>query len=243
MSEPKILLFDIESSHLKAPFAIIFCICWKHYGKSKVHTIRVGRDKQGFLCDDNVFAEFADVWDSSDYAVAHYGQRFDWRMINTKTAKLIKQGKMKARLSPIKLLDTWRVSRDNFAMHSNRLQSLSEYFETKTSKTPLTPQIWQRASQGCEKSIRYIIKHCVHDVGVLEEYFEVARPWFKEPPRYLFTDGPKDNCIQCGSVKLHHRGSAVTERYRYPRLQCQSCGRWQRGKFHEHSNKPLELVG
>ena len=230
MSEPKILLFDIESSHLKAPFAILFCIGWKWHGDKKIHIIRVGYDKNGFLDDRNVIEEFAKVWNECDYACGHYAQRFDWRMINTKTAKYHLPA-----LSPKKLIDTWRVAKDNFAMHSNRLVALQEYFEVANNKTPLTPQVWQRASQGCKKSLKYIIEHCVADVAVLEDVFNVMRPWIKEPARSLFLKQDVHSCEKCGSSKLQRRGVAITLTSVYPRFQCQSCGHWGRGTKRERS--------
>ena len=47
----------------------------------------------------------------------------------------------------------------------------------------------------------------------------------------LFNDDPTlPVCPGCGSRRLQRRGVAVKAALRYPRLHCQSCGKWSTSK-------------
>ena len=235
---PKILFFDIESTNLNAPFGTILCIGYKFLHDPKVHVPTILEfSKNGMLDDRGLVENFSKVWEWADYTCGHYAQRFDLPMIQS---KLIKYGLPP--LGPKLLIDTWRVARDNLKMHSNRLAAIAEYLGTKHSKSPITFDDWLRAAHGDKKSLKYIVEHCRLDVLVLEDVFLKLRPLMKnEPARQLFLeDESKEVCISCGKSRLQRRGNMVTKTRRYPRLQCQDCGKWQRGT---HSEAVTLLVG
>ena len=222
---PKCLFFDIESTNLNAPFGTILCIGYKWLGDPKVHVPTILEfSKNGMLDDKGLVEHFAKIWEWSDYACGHYAQRFDLPMIQS---KLIKHGLPP--LGPKHLIDTWRVARDNLKMHSNRLAAIAEYLEVKHSKSPINFGDWLKAAHGDKKALKYIVEHCRLDVLVLEEVFQKLRPLIKnEPSRQLFVEDEREACICCGSKNLQHRGYAVTKTRKYPRLQCQDCGKWMK---------------
>ncbi len=234
---PKILMFDIESTNLNAPFGTILCIGYKFLGDPKVHipTI-IDHSKNGMLDDKGLVERFSKVWDWADYCCGHYAQRFDLPMIQSKLLK----HKLPP-LAPKVLIDTWRIARDNLKMHSNRLGAIAEYLGCKSEKTPITFDDWLRAAHGDKKSLKYIVEHCRLDVLVLEEVFLKLRPLIKkEPARQLFTDETADVCVTCGGTHLTRRGFNVTKTRKYQQLQCQDCGKWMRAT---HSEGATLLVG
>lgn len=239
-SEPKVLLWDIESTSLNADFGTILCIGWKWLGGKRVYVADIhehGNAAEPW--DDSGLVEFFvnEVYDKADYTVAHYGQRFDLPMIVT---KCVKYGIPVP--APKVLVDTWRISRDNLKLHNNRLDSIAKYFVTLDQKTGIMPDEWRRAMCGDRKALRYVVDHCRADILVLDEVFKRLRPLARnEPSRHLFE--PLDSgCVSCGSSNLHRRGYHVARTYRYQRYQCQACGKWQRARTADKGPKAA-LVG
>lgn len=237
MSDPRILIADIESTNLNATFGTILAIGYKWLGnpRVKVPTI-LDYSKNGMLDDRGLVEHFAEVYSEADAAVWHYGSRFDVPMIQS---KLLKYGLPP--LAPVPLIDTWRVARYTFKLHSNRLATLQEFLGCEHSKTPITFDDWLKAAHGDKKSLKYVVEHCKRDVQTLEDVYIKLRPFIKfEPGRGLFTDSNPGDCISCGKHTLQRRGYAVTKSSRYPRYQCTNCGKWSRGTRRERT---LDLVG
>ena len=222
--KPRILFWDIEATNLSAPFGTILCIGYKWLGEKTVLVPTIMDFSKGTrLSDKGLVEHFAGVYNSADYTVGHYASRYDKPMISS---KLVKYGLPPLR--PIPMIDTWWVARRELKMHSNRLQAIAEYLDTKTSKTPITFDDWLQAAAGDKEAIKQVVRHCKADVLVLEEVFIKLRPLMKEEPaRGLLVDVGGGTCISCGSAHLHRRGWKVAKSRRFRQLQCQDCGKWQ----------------
>ncbi len=233
MSDPKILVWDIETTNLSASFGTILAVAYKWHGKPKVYVPTIlDYNSQGYLNDKPLVKDFLDIYCEADYTVAHYGKRFDRPMMQT---KCLKHG-----LGPmpdIPMVDTCDVAWRNFKLHSNRLASWLEYVGAKHEKMPMRTDDWLNAAHGCPKAMRAVKLRAKEDVLGLEEVFDRMRPWIREPNRHLFDSRGGDSCISCGSNHLQRRGTAVTSTKKYARYQCTSCGKWQRSKTAE----PLTL--
>jgi uncharacterized protein YprB with RNaseH-like and TPR domain len=219
--EPRILVWDIETTNLNASFGTVLAIAYKWVGKSKVHipTILDFNEKGHMLNDKPLIEKFLEVYCTADYTVAHYGKRFDRPFIQTKC--------LKHRLGPmpdVPLMDTCDVAWKNFKLHSNRLAAWLEYLGCEHEKMPMRTDDWLNAAHGCPKAMKAVKARAEKDVLGLEEVFLAMRPWMKEPIRQEGTQ----LCISCGSGHLQHRGTYRTLQNVFPRLQCQSCGKWQR---------------
>jgi uncharacterized protein YprB with RNaseH-like and TPR domain len=219
MSEPRILCWDIETTNLNASFGTVLAIAYKWVGHPKVYipTILDFNEKGHMLNDKPLIKAFLEVYCTADYTVAHYGKRFDRPFVNT---KCLKHG-----LGPmpnIPLLDTCDVAWKNFKLHSNRLAAWLEYLGCEHEKMPMRADDWLHAAHGCKKAIK---ARAEKDVLGLEEVFLAMRPWMRdEPIRSECTTA----CISCGGTNLQRRGTYRTVANVFTRLQCQSCGKWQR---------------
>lgn len=218
--KPKILVWDIESSNLAANYGFIICISYKWHGESGVKTISVA-DFPSFKTDPTndfyVVREFSKVYNEADVTVAHYGQKFDLPMVNT---KLIMHGL--PTLSPKILRDTWRISKDKLRLNSNRLETLISALNLKYKKTPLSGPIWVKAMSGDHKAIKYVEQHCIADVNALDEAYKKLVPLVSETaPAALHTCDPK---------LMVSNGSRVCAKKVYTRLFCKGCGGWFKGE-------------
>jgi uncharacterized protein YprB with RNaseH-like and TPR domain len=239
MVEPKVLIWDIESTNLKATFGTILCIGWKWLGQKTIHIPTIIETSKGGMLDDHgLVKNFAEVYNEADYHVTHYGPRFDLPMVQS---KLIKYGEPP--LPPKLAIDTWRVARNNLQLHSNRLGSLAEFLGVEHEKSPIRFDQWLKAAFGDRAALREVKEHCRLDVIVLEEVFIKLRPWIREEPvRHLFVSTPDMACTSCGSERLQRRGFHISRTRRYQRYQCQDCGKWVRA-VHCEKVAPPRLIG
>lgn len=224
--EPRILVFDIESTNLSASFGTILCIGFKFVGEPETRVVSIldGR-RRDMLDDKRVVEEFVKVYETADYVVTWYGDRFDLPMIKS---KMLEHGLPP--LMPKPSLDLWKAVRYRFKLHSNRLQAWQQFLGVEHKKTPIDFKAWLRAAQGDKTAMAEVVHHCKLDVEVLEGVFHRIRPWIdNEPARGLIT-GDHSGCPSCGSDNIQRRGYKVAQTRAYQQFNCLSCGRWWRAK-------------
>lgn len=240
MTQPKILLWDIESTTLNANFGTILCIGWKWLGGKKIYVadIKTHGDPNKPWDDSQLIKYFVEeVYDKADYSVAHYGSRFDLPMVVTKCVQYDIPVP-----APKPLVDTWWVARKRLKLHSNRLEAIANWLQTLDQKTGIMPEEWRRAMCGDRKALKYVVEHCHADIAVLEKVYEKLRPLAdNEPARHLF-EPLVGGCISCGSPDLQRRGYRVARTLRYQQYRCNTCGKWQRARKPEKGVQ-AEMVG
>lgn len=238
-NQPKILLWDIESTALNSTFGTILCIGWKFLDEDDVYIPTILDTKNEHLKDDSLLVDqFVDAFMEADYHITWYGERFDLPMVNS---KLIKYGRDPLPQKPH--LDLWKTARRHFKLHSNRLAVWGEFLECENAKTPITYDDWLHAALGDEDSMDMVVTHCYYDVLVLEEIFMRMRPWIREEPAHqLFVGGDPMSCPSCGSMKMQRRGYQHARTRKYRRYHCQDCGKWARSRTCE-KDIPSDLVG
>ena len=169
---------DLETSNLDADYGIILCGAIKEDGVAKSHVFRID-DSPNYKAepwnDEWVCHQISQLTQQFDIIFTWNGARFDVPFLNT---RLVKHG-----LPPMprKLhKDLLYTSRYQLRLHSNRLASVQEFFETADDKTAISGTLWTRALTGDRESMDFIIDHCIRDVKVLEEIMGHLRPFIKE---------------------------------------------------------------
>jgi uncharacterized protein YprB with RNaseH-like and TPR domain len=238
--EPRILVWDIESTGLNATFGTILCIGWKWHGAKAVKcpTILDGQNKD-MLDDKALVQRFVEAFAECDYHITWYGKKFDHKMIQS---KLIRHGLDP--LPPKPHLDLWETARRHFRLHSNRLVVWQEFLDVAHTKTPIDFRAWREAALGSKKAMKDVVSHCIADVWVLEEVFDRLRPWIEtEPARRLFhPQTHRVSCVSCGSHHVTKQGYKVSKTRKYQQWKCQDCGKWMKTRLAE-KDAPLFLIG
>lgn len=225
---PKILIFDIESTNLAANFGFILCISYKWLHEKQVHTIAI-TDFPSFqkdhTSDKNVLKEFYKIYIGADMVVAHYGSRFDIKFINTRCLY-----HNLPPFPPVAFIDTWYIAKRFCAFNSNRLKSITEFFNLP-EKTPIRGDKWIRATSGDQKAIKYVIKHCVADVLALEATYLKLRVLYDTHPNVNVIEGEGRAvcCPRCGSPRTVQQGRRITRVSIFQRYKCKDCGAWSQG--------------
>lgn len=224
MAKPKILIWDIESTSLKASIGYVICIGYKWYGEDDVYMLSV-RDFPSFKRDPTydleIIEAFREVYEEADLSVTWNGKRFDIPFLQT---RLLEHGKKP--LGPVSQFDGVEVGWKKLRLHSNRLQAVQEFFELEDQKTPINFKHWRQAGYGNIKSIEKIEEHCHWDVVVTEDVYERIRPYAGSMHPNMAIWSSDHICPMCQSDNLQARGIRKSITRQYQRWQCNDCGAW-----------------
>ena len=223
MSKPRILVFDIETTHLKPDFGTVLCIGYKWFGESKTKVLSI-TDYPEFAKDPTndkpLVKDFLKIMQEADVFVTYFGKGFDVKYIQS---KCLEYGL--GIVPNTAHVDLFFAVKGNMALSRKSLGNVGLYLRLDASKTPLDGRIWKRAMTGHAPSIKYIVKHCYSDVDLTAELYEKLRPIVRQHPRV----GGINACRACGEKKkLQRRGYGVTV-LRGPqyRIQCMVCSHWE----------------
>jgi DNA polymerase elongation subunit (family B) len=241
MAEPKVLVWDIETSHNVAAIFKLFedytshenilqeryiiCASWKWLDEKKVHSVSVLDDpklyKRDQFNDLHVVHKLYDILCEADVIVAHNGDAYDLKFA---------EGRMLAHglkpLPPMNSIDTLKIAKSKFLLNSNKLDYLARYLGFG-KKLHTSNELWLRILKGDKKAIAEMVEYNKHDVILLEKVFLKLRPYCSNyVNRQLFG---LDGCPFCGSQHTTRQGVRRALTRVYPRFQCQDCGGWYKG--------------
>lgn len=244
MSTPRIILWDIETSHnLVAAFNLwerhgmslphdniireryIISAAWKLLGEKHVHAVSVLDDRRRYdkspHDDNHVVRRLHQVLSTADVIVAHHGDAYDSKFF---AARALFHNLPK--LPPIKSVDTRKIAKKHFLFNSNRLDYLGQHLGLG-KKLETEKGLWLRVLRGEASAVRQMVTYNKGDVELLEKVFLKLRPYVEDAiNRHLY--GLHSGCPRCGSIRVQSRGTrkAITRTYR--QFQCQDCGGWFR---------------
>jgi hypothetical protein len=248
MTEPKVLILDIETSpveayvwglydqnvgleQIKSEWSVLaFCAKWLGE-KGLIYEDTSGRGEKKVRDDHALLANLWDLLNTADIVVAQNGIKFDIKKIN---ARLIMHGYPP--YAPIRVVDTLVAARRIFGFTSNKLAWTSKYLtDAPKSDHRKFPgfELWIECLKDNPAAWAEMKKYNQRDVVATEQLYFRLRPWITNHPNmgtYKALNGGKSSCPKCGSPKLQKRGTAVTQAGQYQRFQCGACAGWSRGK-------------
>lgn len=253
MSEPKILLLDIETSPK------IACV-WGLF-KQNVGINQIVRDmyvldwSAKWLGDDYMYSDslhyhklfdkependkiiLKSIWkmlDEADFVVGHNVKRFDLATLNS---RFIQQGI--GIPSTYRVIDTLTIARQNFKFTSNKLQFLGQALgvgsKIDTGGFDLWADIILRQDRN---AFDRMVAYCEQDVYLLEDVYNKIKAWDKLAPALTaFGDLEEKSCNSCGSTELKGAGYYRTNTATYKKYTCKSCGHCMRTRQAEKTTK------
>lgn len=184
----------------------------------------------------NMLAGIYELMDEADAIVHYNGTRFD---IPTLNKEFLMNGF--APPSPAKQIDLYLTVRKQFRFLSNKLDYVAQQLGLGKKKET-TFELWVGCMRGDEDAWAKMEEYNVQDTILLEEVYNVVKPWIKNHPNHgLHTDEPV--CPNCGKAHFHRRGFAYTHAGKYQRYTCLNCGNWFRGRKTEKSNAFVNIQG
>ena len=178
---PRLAFFDIETTGLKAHVGRML---WGSIADSWGNVTNFSlEDYPGkTITDDselvNAYARELEKYDGE--WVSWNGKLFDVPFMN---ARLLKGGKDVLRGDRVHV-DLMYYSKGSLArVGTSRLAGVSEFFNTATSKTPLSFDIWNLAMAGDLDALHNIGEHCEADVLVLRDVYKHLKPLIRNKHR------------------------------------------------------------
>lgn len=209
-SRPKYLPNDMLVEEAR-----LLCYGAKYLGKkTQVVDERIGRKE--------MLVQLRDWLDTVDLLISYNGQSFDTKKVNS---EFMREGIKPP--SPYREIDLYRVIRKNATFYSGKLGFVADAIIGETKVDTGGFDLWRGVMAGDEKSWSKMRRYQKGDVDLLENLFEVLKPWIKMPHPVSDRDGLV--CRNCGGTHLQRRGVARTLQGVYPRYQCQTCSTWVRG--------------
>jgi uncharacterized protein YprB with RNaseH-like and TPR domain len=219
---PKILIWDLETTHLKGNMGHILCAAYKWAGSDDIWSWRIDQEKgfgttpKSYVNDKPIVQDLVDRLTEADAHVAHYGERFDARFLRT---RCLMWGIPP--FPPVKIVDTWKYARNYLALTSNRLETLANVLGTQNKKYKLPLEVWQLAQHGDRKILKMMEEYCRNDVLTLEDVYNKMRPVIYDHPH---CGAGKGKCPACGSNKVYKNGTRRSRVFLYQRWLCMGCG-------------------
>ncbi len=182
--------------------------------------------------DRRVVSRLCELLDEADMAVAHNGDRFDFKQIRART--LVNGIKPP---SPFKTIDTCKIAQKEFGFASNSLEYLADILDLRVKKGGHKKfpgfSLWVECLKGNDEAWTEMKDYNIQDIVVLEELYLRLRPWATNHPSVAIYEDKAEVpvCPKCGGKHLQYRGFAYTSTAKYHRLQCQTCGGWSRTRY------------
>jgi len=243
MSEAKILVYDIETSPLVvytwsldpryiSPKNIIhdrFIISWaaKWLGENEILS-DVTTPKEAKNRDDRRIVEsFWKLLNDADIVIAHNGDRFDMKHLNSKFLEHDMMPPM-----PFRSIDTLKATRRIFGFTSNALDYLVSKFSLG-KKLDTNFQLWVDCVSGVADSLLTMVTYNRHDVLILEDWYMKIRKWIPNHPNIgmYSSDKSEISCPVCGgSIAISDR-LATTSASSWKTFRCDGCSKTGRTKL------------
>ena len=176
--------FDIESSDLIADWGFAYCYCLLSLNKDKMIKRRItGTEVLNYKArDKSLIKQFIKDVKSFEALVVYYGkdtggkyQRHDIPFMRTRAEFWnIKNFPKEKELI---IIDLYDVVKAKFKLKRNSLDHFCKFKKIPCKQTPLDWEVWQRARDGHEPSLKYVLKHCTEDVVATKKAFKVAYPY------------------------------------------------------------------
>lgn len=166
------------------------------------------------------------VWDLLDEAdtVLHFnGRKFDIPHIQREFLEL---GLTPP--SPFKQIDLLATCKSQFRFPSNKLAYVSDRLGLGQKEKHEGFQLWVKCMQNDAAAWERMKKYNIQDVKLLEELYEVLKPWLKSPPSFAALTG-EHVCPRCGSDDVRPHGTTFLLTGKFQRYECKNCGGWSRG--------------
>lgn len=231
---PKVLFYDIET----APFPVwtfqigrkvtiphsaimegytsdIICIAYKWAHEKEVHVLDWGWEKQD---SRKMIAAFDKVIAEADIIIAHNGDRFDWRHLNTQ--------RMMQGLPGIdwetRSEDTLKQIRRHFYLPSYRLDYLGKLLNVG-KKDGMVFQDWIDIRLKTDsRKLEKMKKYCKQDVRLLESVYNRVKAYMK--PKMSAAAHLSHQCTVCGSDQVIKNGLRKVNGATYQSYYCNSHG-------------------
>jgi len=169
--------------------------------------------------------------------VAHNGDRFDVKKMNTEFARL-----GLSRPDPFKTVDTLKVSRKSFSLFSHKLDFLCQYFNLGNKLQHDGFDMWVQWMNGDRKAITKMQRYCNNDVQIEQRLYMFLRQggWITNHPVMIQAGVERPTCPTCKSTRVHKKDNPHMQNGRlYQRWQCKDCSQHLTSRYTDSTKSEM----
>lgn len=161
--DPKIGILDIETTWgFNADYGFMLCYALKVYHEDRIYSSVISkRDIVRFEYDERIVKNLVRDLKNFDVLITYNGTRFDIPYARTRALKYKYDF---PKYGSIKHIDLYYSVKFKMKIRPNTLENACSLLGI-TGKNHVDREIWLKASQGHVKSLDYVYKHCLRDVG------------------------------------------------------------------------------
>lgn len=178
--------------------------------------------KPGVESSPQMLEPLWELLNEADFVIAHNGDRFDVKRINT---EFLMAGM--APPVPYRQIDTLKMIKRAFAFDSNQLAYVMRLLLGYEKSDSGGFETWRDCLSGSMEAWDRLVKYNIGDVLGLEEVYLRVRAWDKSHPSVLTINGRDSGlaCPVCGGMHLEPTGQTVgTNVCVYNVMRCLDCG-------------------
>ena len=245
-AKTKILIFDIETSPIEVyawslwdKFTSIdqiiedwsvLTISAKWLGSPRMMHFYV--DPSSPRDDFDVCESLWQLLNEADIVVAHNGDRFDIKKMNT---RFLLHGFPEP--EPYRSVDTLKIAKRKFAFTSNKLDYIAKATGGAGKLKHEGFNMWKRCLNGDAEALREMQEYNDVDVLELERVYMLMRGYDHLHPNVsLYGDNTEIECPTCGSSNVKATGNySTTQTDKYATYRCQepTCGKISKSRVSE----------
>lgn len=241
--KPNELYLDIETSQLvgktwtaydtnlnriiRTSYILSFAVK-QNDGPIKVHALP---DYRGFKKDHRndlkLMEELREYMNWADVIIAHNGDRFDLRKINT---SMLMHGLPPP--SPYDTVDTLKIVKKHFGFPINKLDYVCRLLDIGRKIPHTGLDLWDECEDNPENMEAWSLlkRYNKHDIFLLEQLHKKIRAWATLHPNMNSVTLKREECPRCNSTNTKKNGVHVKLKtrtlVRYQRHHCMNCGHW-----------------
>jgi len=169
LKSERIGILDIECSNLNASFGYIISYCIKELDGKIIERVITEQEIRSGIMDKDLVQNLIDDMMKFSRVITYYGKRFDIPFIRTRAVFHNLEFPLYQALHHT---DIYFTMRHKFKLHSNRLETVCEFFGIPAKQHKLKPDIWQAAMAGNKSALLYILQHNREDVNSTETLYK-----------------------------------------------------------------------
>jgi DNA polymerase elongation subunit (family B) len=255
VSEPKILLFDIETLPMEVLVWGLYrqqidyqnvlkewsIVSWaaKWLFGTKIMGAVVSPTSATIRNDSEIIDGIWKLINEADIIIAHNAVKFDVRKLNARFA--INGLK---RPMPYRVIDTLKETQKHFGFSSHRLDNINTILRN-TRKKKTEYGLWKRCAginttiKDQNKALKEMLAYNKQDIVALEDLYVEIRPWITSHPNLglYYSETDQERCPNCGNNKLIWEGYYYTTVGRFRSFRCKKCGAIGRERISDLSKK------
>lgn len=194
LKNDRVLVLDIETSPIQSYTWGIweqnisidqikhdwFVFCWsaKWLNSDKILSDRLTGKEARKMNDKRILKSMWELLDEADIVIAHNGDKFDIRKINT---RFLKHGMNYP--SPYKSFDTLKICKREFGLTSNKLDYVCRFLGMEGKVETGGQKLWNECMLGDEKALKKMSHYCDNDIKILEQVYLKLEPYIRNNPK------------------------------------------------------------